>query len=139
MEMEIFVQHLLKHKDKCVDGIHHFFKCAKQETLESKEAYDYVHKYLKGEKLTEEESHVVKEQFFDLLKSIGIIIPFAVIPGASILIPVVVKLCDVLKIDYNGVLPTAFQIHEEIKVKINEININEDENSFIHSKTLLHL
>lgn len=86
-----------------------FFENSKQEGRETKEAFQHMQKYLRGEELTEEENTAFKEQMGDLLKGIGIVIPFAIIPGASILIPVLIKLCNKLGIDYTGALPSSFK------------------------------
>ncbi|MCK9446750.1 LETM1 domain-containing protein [bacterium] len=83
-----------------------------------------MQKHLKGEKLTKEENNAIKEQFYDVLKSAGIIIPFAVIPGASLLIPILMKLCKVFNIPFENMLPSSFQIHDKIKKDIDKIDEN---------------
>jgi hypothetical protein len=59
-----------------------------------------------------------------VLKSAGIIIPFAVIPGASLLIPILMKLCKVFNIPFENMLPSSFQIHDKIKKDIDKIDEN---------------
>lgn len=119
---EKFTKYIIEHKDKFCDAINLFFKNMKQEADETKEAYGYIQKYLKGEKLTDEENHAIKEQFYDILKSAGIIIPFAIIPGASLLIPLIMKLCKMFDVPFENMLPSSFQIHDKIKKDIDKID-----------------
>lgn len=121
---ERFTNYIIEHKEKFGDAINIFFKNMKQEADETKVAYEYIQKHLKGEKLTKEENNAIKEQFYDVLKSAGIIIPFAVIPGASLLIPILMKLCKVFNIPFENMLPSSFQIHDKIKKDIDKIDEN---------------
>lgn len=104
-----FITIILKEKDKFIAGMCKFFENTKQEGRETKEAFQYMQKYMRGEKLTAEENDAFKTQTGDVLKGLGIIVPFALIPGASISIPVLIKLCDKFGIDYTSVLPSAFK------------------------------
>ena len=74
-----------------------------QELKESKELIQLVKKSMK-EELTPEEKQAVKSQFNDLLKSVPSIGIF-LIPGGSLLLPLILKLIPDL-------LPTAFQENE---------------------------
>ncbi len=88
------------------------------EAKETKEAAQIVAKYAKGEEITEEENKALREQFYDVLKVAGIGIPFALIPGASILLPLLVTFAKKKNIN---ILPSSFQ--EEVKEEQNENNI----------------
>lgn len=81
------------------------FEGLKTETLETKQATLIAVKYISKGTITKEEEHELREQVFDLLKALGIGIPFALIPGASILIPVLIKIAQKKGIN---LLPSAF-------------------------------
>ena len=80
------------------------------EARETKEAAKIVHKHMRGEVVTPEEETALKEQFCDVLKMAGIGIPFALIPGASVLLPVLVVIA---KKNNINILPSSFD--EETK------------------------
>lgn len=86
------------------------------EARETKEAAYIVRKYTRGEKITEEEEKALKEQIYDVLKIAGIGIPFALIPGASILLPLIVTIAKKKGIE---ILPSSFSTKNE----------NENENT----------
>ena len=48
----------------------------------------------------------LKLQLYDLLKVMGVGVPFVMIPGASILIPFLLKIADKLGID---IIPSSFK------------------------------
>ena len=94
------------------DNIKKFFKNVKNEAIETKDAAKIIEKHLKGEDVTEEEEKLLKEQIYDILKIAGIGIPFALIPGASILLPIIIKFAN----KYNiNILPSSFAEKEKIK------------------------
>jgi hypothetical protein len=95
-----------------------FVKKLSNEARETKEAAQIVSKYARGEKITEEEEKALKEQIYDVLKVAGIGIPFALIPGASILLPIIVKIADKKGIE---LMPSSFATKKE--EKNDEINI----------------
>ena len=43
-------------------------------------------------KITSQEEKLFKQQLYDVLKAMGIGIPFVLIPGASVLLPLVIKI-----------------------------------------------
>lgn len=83
-----------------------FAKRISNEAKETKEAAKIVAKYTRGEKITDEEGEIVKKQFYDVLKVAGIGIPFALIPGASILLPIIVSATKKKGIN---ILPSSFE------------------------------
>jgi hypothetical protein len=87
-------------------GAHHFLHSVKVEYHGTKEAGLIVRKYMKEGKITPEEEQVLKLQLADSLKMAGIMIPFVLIPGASILMPVLIKVADKHNIE---LLPSAFR------------------------------
>ena len=62
----------------------------------------------------------MREQFYDVLKVAGIGIPFALIPGASILLPLVIAFAKKKNIN---IMPSSFQEKDEQKEKENENSI----------------
>jgi TctA family transporter len=75
------------------------------EAKETKEAAKIVAKYSRGEELTDEEEEALKEQFYDVLKMTGIGVPFALIPGASVILPLLIAFAKKKNIN---ILPSSF-------------------------------
>lgn len=73
---------------------HHFLHGLRTESDGEKEAARVIRKYLKGEKITPEEDHLLRVQVMDNLKILGIGVPFVLIPGASILMPILIKVAE---------------------------------------------
>lgn len=96
-----------------------FAKNLANEARETGEAAQIVAKYARGEKITDEENIALREQFYDVLKVAGIGIPFALIPGASILLPLVMAFAKKKNIN---IMPSSFQEKAE-KQKENENSI----------------
>lgn len=88
------------------EHIHSFLQGLKKEGDGDKEAFLIIQQYIKDGKITEVQEKVLKIQFMDSLKIIGIGIPFAIIPGASILMPLILRIAEKHNID---LLPAAFQ------------------------------
>lgn len=91
---------------KIESNIHVFILNIKEQAGNTKEAAIIIEKFVKGEELTEEDDEILKIQLIDSLKIVGVIIPFVLIPGASILMPLIIKVAKKHKIE---LLPTAFQ------------------------------
>ena len=83
-----------------------FAKRVSNEAKETREAANIIAKYARGEKITEEEGESLKKQFYDVLKIAGIGIPFTLIPGSSILLPLIVS---VSKKKGINILPSSFE------------------------------
>ncbi|WP_300662831.1 LETM1 domain-containing protein [Fluviicola sp.] len=84
---------------------HHFLLGVKTEYNGDKEAAGIIQKYIREGKISDEEEHVLKTQLADSLKIVGIGVPFALIPGASILMPILIKVADKHHIQ---LMPSAF-------------------------------
>lgn len=84
---------------------HHFLNNVKAEYNGDKEAVTIIRKYIKEGKVTDEEEHVLKTQLMDSLKIVGIGIPFVLLPGASIIIPIIVKVASKHNIE---LMPSVF-------------------------------
>ena len=107
---------LTKIKDDFEVKIKVFLSKVSEETEETKEAAKIIHKHIKGEPITEEETFKLRAQFFDVLKMTGIGIPFILIPGASLLLPAIIVIAKKYNIE---LLPSSFQEKKE-KVNTNE-------------------
>ena len=66
----------------------------KTETQETKQATMIAVKFVSKGSITKEEEKELRQQVFDILKTLGIGVPFALIPGASILIPILIKVAQ---------------------------------------------
>jgi hypothetical protein len=87
------------------ENVHHFLKELRIEGQAEKEAVLIIRKYIREGKISEEEEHVLKTQLSDSFKIIGIGVPFVLIPGASVLIPIIIKIAAKHNIE---LMPSAF-------------------------------
>ena len=101
-----FAKKLKLNSDEASKVFRVFFKNLNNEAKETRDAGKLVYKYLKTGNLSNEEEKVLKLQFYDLLKVMGVGVPFVMIPGASILIPFLLKIADKLGID---IIPSSFK------------------------------
>src|ERR1035437_5326547 len=76
------------------------------EVDETKEAAIIIKKEASGLPITDEEKEKVREQLFDLLKIAGIAVPFALIPGASLILPFLIKFAESKGV---RILPSSFE------------------------------
>lgn len=107
-----FVAKVKVHKEKTKKAIQSFVYSMKVEANETHIASKIFVKYIKEGKVTPKEEEELRTQVYDLLKMLGIGIPFALIPGASLLIPFLVKIAQKKGVE---ILPTAFNEKEEKK------------------------
>lgn len=82
-----------------------FWENISLEAKETKEAAQIIRKYASEGSISDEEEKALKLQVYDILKMAGIGIPFALIPGASVLIPLLVKYAKKKNVD---LLPSSF-------------------------------
>ncbi len=87
------------------DSAHHFLHSIRTEVTETKEAGMIVRKYVHGGDLTDDEEHILKTQLCDTLKMLGVMVPFVLIPGASVLMPILIKVAEKHNIE---LMPSAF-------------------------------
>ena len=66
--------------------------------------YHHPEIYPEG-KITDDEDQLLKIQIMDSLKIVGIGIPFILIPGASVLMPILIRVADKHHIE---LMPSAF-------------------------------
>ena len=83
-----------------------FLKRLKKEGNETSEAAVILSRYAKGEEVSKEDMEKFRNQMIDVIKVLGIGIPFTVIPGSSLLLPLVISIAKKYKID---ILPSSFR------------------------------
>lgn len=81
----------------------------KTETVETKQASRIAIKYISKGVITKQEEIELRQQVYDILKTLGIAVPFALIPGASLLMPFLVKIAKKKGVN---LLPSAFNKEE---------------------------
>lgn len=100
----------MKIQETIGEHAHHFLKGLKGEGHADKEAAIIIGNYIRHGKISEEEEHIVKVQLMDSFKIIGIGVPFVLIPGASILMPILIKVAGKHNIE---LMPSAFIATED--------------------------
>lgn len=88
------------------DFIIDFLKRLKKEGNETSEAANILARYAKGEDVSKEDMEKFRNQMIDVIKVLGIGIPFTIIPGSSLLLPLVLSISKKYKID---ILPSSFK------------------------------
>lgn len=87
------------------ENAHHFLQGLKTEYDGDKEALLIIRQYIADGKINAQQDHVLKTQLADSLKILGVGIPFVLIPGASILMPILIKVAAKYNIE---LMPSAF-------------------------------
>lgn len=98
---------LLKNRQKISKALTDFFIGVKNEASDTKETSRIIVKFVAKQKIAKEEEQHLKKQVYDVFKILGIGIPFMLIPGAVILIPLLLKAAekrgiDLLPSNFNG-------------------------------------
>lgn len=88
-----------------VDKIKIFLNNLQQEGRETQEASLILKKHLRREFVSNEENEQLKEQFYDVLKLVGLGVPFLALPFGTLILPLIVGVAK--KCDFN-LLPSAF-------------------------------
>ncbi len=78
-------------EEKLEDYLHTFLQDLYNEYDGDKEAVVVIQDYIKNGEISTEQEGILKTQIEDTLKIFGIIVPFVLIPGASILMPILIK------------------------------------------------
>lgn len=87
--------HLIKtNKRKTTKALNNFLIGVKNEATDSKEATRIIAKFVIKQSITKEEEKHLKTQVYDVFKILGIGVPFMIIPGATILIPFILKAAE---------------------------------------------
>lgn len=101
-----FAQILQKNKLRANKALSDFLVGVKNEALDTKEASRIILKYITQQKISKEEEKHLKTQVYDIFKILGIGVPFMLIPGATLLIPFVLKAAEKKGID---IYPSNFK------------------------------
>lgn len=93
-------------RKKVAKAVNYFFNGVKNETLSTKESTKIIGKYVATQKISKEDEKHLRTQVYDIFKILGIGIPFVLIPGASLLIPFLLKAAEKKGID---LIPSNFK------------------------------
>jgi hypothetical protein len=83
-----------------------FISRLKKEGEETSEAYRILIRYAKGEVVSKEDCDKLKTQMIDVIKIVGIGIPYMLIPGSTLLLALLVSIARKYKIE---ILPSSFK------------------------------
>jgi len=83
----------------------------KTETVETKQASRIAIKYISKGVITKQEEIELRQQVYDILKTLRIAVPFALIPGASLLMPFLIRIAKKKGVN---LLPSAFNKDENL-------------------------
>lgn len=89
-----FATLIKKNRLKTTKALNEFFVGIKNEALDTKEASRIIYKFILEQNITKEEEKHLKIQVYDLLKILGVGVPFMLIPGATLLIPFILKAAE---------------------------------------------
>ena len=98
MNTTIIIQHI-------EDSAHHFLISVHKEEENTKVTTVIIRKYIQTGHITEEEEQALKMQIQDTLKILGIVVPFVLIPGASVIMPILIKVASKHNIN---LMPSVF-------------------------------
>lgn len=110
-----FVKIINKNKEKTSQAFSLFIIGVRNEANGSKESSRIIYKYASTQKITKEEERHLKTQFYDLFKIMGIGIPFVLIPGATLLIPFILKAAEKKGVD---LYPSNFNGKKEVESSV---------------------
>jgi hypothetical protein len=95
-----------KKVDKLNKLIITFLKNLKKEGQETSDAAHILKRYALGEKVSKEEMETFRKQMISILKILGIGIPLVILPGSTLLLPLVLSVAKKYNID---ILPNSFK------------------------------
>lgn len=101
-----FAQIIKKNKLKTMRALNDFLVGIKNEAAGTKETSHIIYKFVSRQKITKEDEKHLKTKVHDIFKILGIDVPFMLIPGATLLIPFIIKVVDKKGID---LLPSNFK------------------------------
>jgi len=94
-----FAQLIKKNKLRTTRALNDFLIGMKNEALDTKEASRIILKFIVQQHISKEEEKHLKTQLADIFKIVGIGVPFMIIPGATLLIPFILKAAEKKGID----------------------------------------
>ena len=86
-----FAQIIQKNKHKAIQAFDIFMDGIKNEATDSKETRRILIQYVAKQQLSKDEELHLKTRVYDVLKKLGIGVPFILIPGATVLIPFILR------------------------------------------------
>lgn len=89
-----FAQIIKKNKRKTTKALNDFFIGVKNEAADTKETTRIIVKFIGQQNITKIEEKHLKTQVYDIFKILGIGVPFMLIPGATLLIPFILKVAE---------------------------------------------
>lgn len=84
MNKTVIIQHI-------EDSAHHLLISVHKEEDNTKTTAIIIRKYMTTGHISHDEEKALKLQLADTLKICGIVVPFVLIPGASIIMPILIK------------------------------------------------
>lgn len=89
-------EHIIRHIE---DSAHHLLVSVHKEAEHTKTIRIILKKYVQTGRISANDEKALKLQLADTLKICGIVIPFVLIPGASIVMPILIKVAKKHDID----------------------------------------
>jgi len=89
-----FAQIIQKNKLRANKALSDFLVGVKNEAMDTKEASRIILKFVIQQKISKKEEKHLKTQVYDIFKILGIGVPFMIIPGATLLIPFILKAAE---------------------------------------------
>ncbi|NLP56910.1 LETM1 domain-containing protein [Lutibacter sp. B1] len=104
-----FAQVIFKNKSKATKALTIFLIGIRNEAVDYKETSRIIFTFVAKQYITKEEEKHLKLQVYNLFKILGIGVPFVLIPGATLLIPFIIRVAEKKGID---LVPTNFKKKE---------------------------
>ncbi|MDV7187507.1 hypothetical protein R3X25_09465 [Lutibacter sp. TH_r2] len=114
-----FVQIVQKNKLRANKAMNDFFRGIKNEAVDTKETSRIILKFVATQNISKIEEKHIKTQVYDMFKILGIGVPFVFIPGATLIIPFLLKVAEKKGID---LIPSNFKAEEIDKITIKSKN-----------------
>ncbi len=102
----LFKQFIHRNRQIVSDALDTFFIGVKNSAIDTKKTSLIIQAYITSEEISKEDEKFLKFYIIDLLKVAGIGIPFVLLPGASIIIPFILKAAEKRNID---LIPSNFK------------------------------
>ena len=105
-----FAEIIRRNKLKSAKALNSFLVGVKNEAADTRETSRIIYKFMAKQRLSKRDELHIKTQVYDMFKILGIGIPFMLIPGATLLIPFIIKVADKKGID---LIPSNFKKNNE--------------------------
>lgn len=102
----LFRAFIHKNRSKVSLALDLFFKGLKEGAKDTKKTTRIIQKFATKEGIDKEDEQFLKTYVGDLLKLVGIGIPFVLIPGATLIIPFIIRAAEKRNID---LIPSNFK------------------------------